>query len=126
MFHGCVRLASSSISSPAAAQGVEPRTKDFPRRAGTGGRSAAWRNLFWGLTDAMGARHSPWSRPVLAHAYDCRTEMAARAGVHGTVARAIASVTQTIAPCQHFAHLCLHAAEIFRPGGVHGLSSRPA
>ena len=46
---------------PAAQGGRGDRDQGLPRRAGPVGEVLAWRNLFWGLTDAMARTTTPWT-----------------------------------------------------------------
>ena len=63
MFHGCTRLAvkldfiAGLLLKGVAATG----TKEFRGVQANVGEVLAWRNLFWGLTDAMARTPTPWT-----------------------------------------------------------------
>jgi len=63
MFHGCTRLAvkldfiAGLLLKAIEATGV----KDFRGVQAQVGEVLAWRNLFWGLTDAMARNPTPWT-----------------------------------------------------------------
>ena len=63
MFHGCTRLAVKlDFIAGLLLKGVEATgTKDFRGVQANVGEVLAWRNLFWGLTDAMARTPTPWT-----------------------------------------------------------------
>jgi 4-hydroxyphenylacetate 3-monooxygenase len=63
MFHGCTRLAVKlDFIAGLLLKGVEATgTKDFRGVQAQVGEVLAWRNLFWGLTDAMARTPTPWT-----------------------------------------------------------------
>ncbi len=63
MFHGCVRLAVKlDFIAGLLLKGVEATgSKDFRGVQAQVGEVLAWRNLFWGLTDAMARTTAPWT-----------------------------------------------------------------
>ncbi len=63
MFHGCTRLAVKlDFIAGLLLKGVEATgTKDFRGVQANVGEVLAWRNLFWGLTDAMARTPMPWT-----------------------------------------------------------------
>jgi len=63
MFHGCVRLAVKlDFLSGLLLKAVEATgSKDFRGVQTNVGEVLAWRNLFWGITDAMARTPSPWT-----------------------------------------------------------------
>jgi 4-hydroxyphenylacetate 3-monooxygenase len=63
MFHGCVRLAVKlDFIAGLLLKGVEATgTKDFRGVQAQVGEVLAWRNMFWGLTDAMARTTTPWT-----------------------------------------------------------------
>src|SRR6187399_2155799 len=63
MFHGCVRLAVKlDFIAGLLLKGVDATgTKDFRGVQAQVGEVLAWRNLFWGLTDAMARTTTPWT-----------------------------------------------------------------
>jgi len=63
MFHGCTRLAVKlDFIAGLLLKGVEATgTKDFRGVQAQVGEVLAWRNLFWGLTDAMARTPMPWT-----------------------------------------------------------------
>src|ERR1700729_1294251 len=63
MFHGCVRLAVKlDFIAGLLLKGVEATgSKDFRGVQAQVGEVLAWRNLFWGLTDAMARTTTPWT-----------------------------------------------------------------
>ena len=63
MFHGCMRLAVKlDFIAGLLLKGVEATgTKDFRGVQAQVGEVLAWRNLFWGLTDAMARTTKPWT-----------------------------------------------------------------
>ncbi|HUA18078.1 MAG TPA: 4-hydroxyphenylacetate 3-hydroxylase N-terminal domain-containing protein [Bryobacteraceae bacterium] len=63
MFHGCVRLAVKlDFIAGLLLKGVEATgAKDFRGVQANVGEVLAWRNLFWGLTDAMARTTTPWT-----------------------------------------------------------------
>jgi 4-hydroxyphenylacetate 3-monooxygenase len=63
MFHGCVRLAVKlDFIAGLLLKGVEATgSKDFRGVRTQVGEVLAWRNLFWGLTDAMARATTPWT-----------------------------------------------------------------
>jgi 4-hydroxyphenylacetate 3-monooxygenase len=65
-FHGCARLAVKlDFLAGLLLKGVEATgTKDFRGVQAQVGEVIAWRNLFWGLSDAMSRTPSPWPGDV--------------------------------------------------------------
>ena len=63
MFHGCMRLAVKlDFIAGLLLKGVEATgSKDFRGVQAQVGEVLAWRNLFWGLTDAMARTTTPWT-----------------------------------------------------------------
>jgi 4-hydroxyphenylacetate 3-monooxygenase len=63
MFHGCTRLAVKlDFIAGLLLKGIEATgTKDFRGVQANVGEVLAWRNLFWGLTDAMARTPTPWA-----------------------------------------------------------------
>jgi 4-hydroxyphenylacetate 3-monooxygenase len=63
MFHGCTRLAVKlDFIAGLVLKGIEATgTKDFRGVQAQVGEILAWRNLFWGLTDAMARTPTPWT-----------------------------------------------------------------
>jgi 4-hydroxyphenylacetate 3-monooxygenase len=63
MFHGCTRLAVKlDFIAGLLLKGVEATgTKEFRGVQANVGEVLAWRNLFWGLTDAMARTPTPWT-----------------------------------------------------------------
>jgi 4-hydroxyphenylacetate 3-monooxygenase len=63
MFHGCVRLAVKlDFLSGLLIKAVEATgSKEFRGVQAQVGEVLAWRNLFWGLTDAMARATMPWT-----------------------------------------------------------------
>jgi 4-hydroxyphenylacetate 3-monooxygenase len=63
MFHGCTRLAVKlDFIAGLLLKGVEATgTKDFRGVQANVGEVLAWRNLFWGLTDAMARTPMEWT-----------------------------------------------------------------
>src|SRR6187399_2505630 len=63
MFHGCVRLAVKlDFISGVLLKAVEATgSKEFRGVQAQVGEVLAWRNLFWGLTDAMARTTAPWT-----------------------------------------------------------------
>ena len=63
MFHGCVRLAVKlDFIAGLLLKGVEATgSKDFRGVQAQVGEVLAWRNMFWGLTDAMARTTTPWT-----------------------------------------------------------------
>ena len=63
MFHGCVRLAVKlDFIAGLLLKGVDATgAKDFRGVQAQVGEVLAWRNLFWGLTDAMARTTTPWT-----------------------------------------------------------------
>jgi len=63
MFHGCVRLAVKlDFIAGLLLKGVDATgSKDFRGVQAQVGEVLAWRNLFWGLTDAMARTTTPWT-----------------------------------------------------------------
>jgi 4-hydroxyphenylacetate 3-monooxygenase len=63
MFHGCVRLAVKlDFIAGLLLKGVDATgTKDFRGVQAQVGEVLAWRNMFWGLTDAMARTTIPWT-----------------------------------------------------------------
>jgi 4-hydroxyphenylacetate 3-monooxygenase len=63
MFHGCTRLAVKlDFISGLLLKAVEATgAKDFRGVQAQVGEVLAWRNLFWGLTDAMARTVEPWT-----------------------------------------------------------------
>ncbi len=63
MFHGCTRLAvKMDFLAGLLLKGVEATgAKDFRGVQAQVGEVLAWRNLFWGLTDAMARTPTPWT-----------------------------------------------------------------
>jgi 4-hydroxyphenylacetate 3-monooxygenase len=63
MFHGCTRLAVKlDFIAGLLLKGVEATgTKDFRGVQASVGEVLAWRNLFWGLSDAMARTPMPWT-----------------------------------------------------------------
>src|SRR5690348_4648898 len=63
MFHGCVRLAVKlDFIAGLLLKAVDATgTKDFRGVQAQVGEVLAWRNLFWGLTDAMARTTNPWT-----------------------------------------------------------------
>ena len=63
MFHGCVRLAVKlDFIAGILLKAVDATgTKDFRGVQAQVGEVLAWRNLFWGLTDAMARTTTPWT-----------------------------------------------------------------
>jgi len=63
MFHGCVRLAVKlDFIAGLLLKAVEATgAKDFRGVQANVGEVLAWRNLFWGLTDAMARTTTPWT-----------------------------------------------------------------
>jgi 4-hydroxyphenylacetate 3-monooxygenase len=69
-FHGCIRLAVKlDFLAGLLMKGVEVTgTKDFRGIQTRVGEVIAWRNMFWGLTDAMAAHPDEWiDGAVLPH-----------------------------------------------------------
>ncbi|KAA5825934.1 4-hydroxyphenylacetate 3-hydroxylase N-terminal domain-containing protein [Saccharopolyspora hirsuta] len=66
-FHGCTRLAVKlDFLAGLLMKGVEATgTKDFRGIQTRVGEVLAWRNLFWGLTDAMAANPDAWEGDAL-------------------------------------------------------------
>jgi len=63
MFHGCTRLAVKlDFIAGLLLKAVEATgAKDFRGVQAQVGEVLAWRNLFWGMTDAMARTTSPWT-----------------------------------------------------------------
>jgi len=63
MFHGCVRLAVKlDFIAGLLLKGVEATgSKEFRGVQAQVGEVLAWRNMFWGLTDAMARTTTPWT-----------------------------------------------------------------
>jgi 4-hydroxyphenylacetate 3-monooxygenase len=63
MFHGCTRLAVKlDFIAGLLLKGIEATgTKEFRGVQANVGEVLAWRNLFWGLTDAMARTPTPWT-----------------------------------------------------------------
>jgi len=63
MFHGCTRLAvKMDFIAGLLLKSVEATgAKDFRGVQSQVGEVLAWRNLFWGLTDAMARTTTPWT-----------------------------------------------------------------
>ena len=63
MFHGCVRLAVKlDFIAGLLLKGVDATgSKDFRGVQAQVGEVLAWRNMFWGLTDAMARTTTPWT-----------------------------------------------------------------
>ncbi|MGB7220297.1 MAG: 4-hydroxyphenylacetate 3-hydroxylase N-terminal domain-containing protein [Vicinamibacterales bacterium] len=63
MFQGCTRLAvKMDFLAGLLLKGVEATgVKDFRGVQAAVGEVLAWRNLFWGLTDAMARANTPWT-----------------------------------------------------------------
>jgi 4-hydroxyphenylacetate 3-monooxygenase len=63
MFHGCVRLAVKlDFIAGLLLKGVDATgSKEFRGVQAQVGEVLAWRNLFWGLTDAMARTTTPWT-----------------------------------------------------------------
>ncbi|MEP7351998.1 MAG: 4-hydroxyphenylacetate 3-hydroxylase C-terminal domain-containing protein, partial [Acidobacteriota bacterium] len=63
MFHGCVRLAVKlDFLAGLLLKAVDATgSKDFRGVQVQVGEVLAWRNLFWGLTDAMARATTPWT-----------------------------------------------------------------
>src|SRR6201993_2400542 len=63
MFHGCTRLAVKlDFIAGLLLKGVDATgTKDFRGVQAQVGEVLAWRNTFWGLTDAMARTTTPWT-----------------------------------------------------------------
>src|SRR6202011_4802689 len=63
MFQGCVRLAVKlDFIAGLLLKGVEAAgSKEFRGVQANVGEVLAWRNLFWGLTDAMARTTTPWT-----------------------------------------------------------------
>lgn len=63
MFHGCVRLAVKlDFIAGVLLKAVEATgSKEFRGVQAQVGEVLAWRNLFWGLTDAMARATKPWT-----------------------------------------------------------------
>jgi 4-hydroxyphenylacetate 3-monooxygenase len=63
MFHGCTRLAVKlDFIAGLLLKGVDATgTKDFRGVQAQVGEVLAWRNMFWGLTDAMARTTIPWT-----------------------------------------------------------------
>ena len=63
MFHGCTRLAVKlDFIAGLLLKGIEATgTKDFRGVQANVGEVLAWRNLFWGLTDAMARTPTEWT-----------------------------------------------------------------
>jgi 4-hydroxyphenylacetate 3-monooxygenase len=63
MFHGCTRLAVKlEFLAGLVLKGIEATgTKEFRGVQAQVGEILAWRNLFWGLTDAMARTPMPWT-----------------------------------------------------------------
>jgi 4-hydroxyphenylacetate 3-monooxygenase len=63
MFHGCVRLAVKlDFIAGLLLKGVDATgSKEFRGVQAQVGEVLAWRNMFWGLTDAMARTTTPWT-----------------------------------------------------------------
>ena len=63
MFHGCMRLAVKlDFIAGLLLKGVDATgSKEFRGVQAQVGEVLAWRNLFWGLTDAMARTTTPWT-----------------------------------------------------------------
>jgi 4-hydroxyphenylacetate 3-monooxygenase len=63
MFHGCVRLAVKlDFIAGLLLKGVDATgSKEFRGVQAQVGEVLAWRNMFWGLTDAMARATTPWT-----------------------------------------------------------------
>jgi len=63
MFHGCTRLAVKARFHHAGLllKAVDATGSKDSAACKAGRRVLAWRNLFWGLTDAMARTTTPWT-----------------------------------------------------------------
>jgi len=73
MFHGCTRLAVKlDFIAGLLLKAVDATgSTDFRGVKAQVGEVLAWRNLFWGLTDAMARTTTPWTAGYVLPSLDC-------------------------------------------------------